>query len=134
MALAGPGAGDFGTLVDVYTRQQAIEDGVLVDVSETAREAGIKYPVAVTRAVWDGVIVPDDEDCRLGQSESGRLWDVLAVYRARARTSRGGSEMRYTLLVVQKGRRRSVELKAVCGPHGPDDPRPCITIMMPDED
>jgi Family of unknown function (DUF6573) len=35
-----------------YTRAQAIEDGVLIDVSATAREAGIRYPVALTSAVW----------------------------------------------------------------------------------
>ena len=39
-------------LVHAYTRAQAIEDGCLVDVSETAREAGFKVPVALTAAVW----------------------------------------------------------------------------------
>jgi hypothetical protein len=138
MAVAPNGGGDGGlfedNIIDVYTRQQAIEDGVLVDVSEVAQQAGIKHPTAVTQAVWDGIVVPDDEDRRLGQDERGRLWDVLTMFQARARISRGGNELRYTLLVVQKGRPRSVELRAVCGPHGPDDPRPCITIMMPDED
>lgn len=32
----------FGPVVFSYTRAQAIEDGVLVDVSEMAKEAGIK--------------------------------------------------------------------------------------------
>jgi len=36
-----------------YTRDQAIEDGFLVDVSDMAREAGFKWPVAVTRRVWE---------------------------------------------------------------------------------
>ena len=31
-----------------YTRAQAIEDGTLVDVTETAREAGWRFPVATT--------------------------------------------------------------------------------------
>ena len=35
-------------VISSYTRAEAIEDGVLVDVSKVAREAGIKYPVAVT--------------------------------------------------------------------------------------
>ena len=30
-------------LISVYTRAQAIEDGVLVDVSTVAREANFKY-------------------------------------------------------------------------------------------
>ena len=39
-------------LLYAYTRAQALADGVLVDVTTTAQEAGIKYPVALTRAVW----------------------------------------------------------------------------------
>ena len=46
----------FDPVISVYTRAQAIEDGILVDVSETAREAGFKIPVAITRAVWDRLV------------------------------------------------------------------------------
>ena len=37
-------------LVHRYTRADALRDGVLIDVSAVAREAGIRYPVALTRA------------------------------------------------------------------------------------
>ena len=54
-------AAAFGPVLSVYTRAQAIEDGILVDVSDTAREAGFNIPVAVTRTVWtygdDGAMV-----------------------------------------------------------------------------
>ena len=33
-----------------YTRAEAIRDGVLIDVSATAREAGFRYPVALAAA------------------------------------------------------------------------------------
>jgi len=33
----------FGPVIYAYTRAQAIEDGVLVDVSKMAKEAGIKF-------------------------------------------------------------------------------------------
>ena len=42
----------FGEPISTYTRAEAIEDGVLVDVSETAAEAGITFPVAITRRLW----------------------------------------------------------------------------------
>ena len=42
----------FGEVIFSYTRAEAIADGVLVDVSETARETGFTVPVALTRAVW----------------------------------------------------------------------------------
>jgi len=34
-------------LIHRYTRADAIADGVLIDVSQTAREAGFAYPVAL---------------------------------------------------------------------------------------
>jgi hypothetical protein len=62
-------------LIHRYTRAQAIEDGVLIDVTQTAREAGFKYPVALTAAAWAKcVAVPPGVVC---QDEAGRLWDVL---------------------------------------------------------
>ena len=36
-----------------YTRKQAIADGVQVDVTKTAQEAGIKFPVFLTRGVFE---------------------------------------------------------------------------------
>ena len=68
-------AAAFGPVLSAYTRAQAIEDGFLVDVSETACEAGFTIPVAVTRAVWDRLIALP-EGYRGFQDERGRLWDV----------------------------------------------------------
>ncbi len=54
-------AAPFGPAISAYSRAQAIEDGILVDVSDTAREAGFNIPVAITRTVWnygdDGAMV-----------------------------------------------------------------------------
>ncbi len=119
-------------LIFAYTRSQAIADGVLVDVTTTAREAGIKYPVAVTRAVWcQYVEVPDGAQ---GQDEAGRLWDVLWMLAFAIRSSREpGDTLHYQLYVkTGKGRPKLVTLKAVCGPD--DDGSPCITVMTPEED
>ena len=116
-----------------YTRKQAIEDGVLVDVTETAKECGFKYPVAVTRAVWDRVIVPDDGAKAFGQSEAGRLWDVLWILHVTIARSPGPKDtLFYSLLVSDGEKSRTVRLKSVCGPG--DDMTPTITIMMPDQD
>src|SRR5512135_2827579 len=70
---------EHGTLIFSYTRAQAIADGVLKDVSELAKEAGFRFPVAVSAGVWaECVAVPDGVD---GQDETGRLWDVLNMLR-----------------------------------------------------
>ena len=66
----------FGPLISEYSRAQALDDGVLVDVSTTAREAGIRFPMALTRAVWESCVeVPRNAKgqpvpC---QDEQGRL-------------------------------------------------------------
>ena len=121
----------FGDVVYSYSRAQAIDDGVLIDVSTVAMEAGIKYPVAVTCAVWaDYVAVPE---AVVGQDESGRLWDIVWMLRMAIARSNDGEEIRYSLLVRNNNRRAElVTLKAVCGPG--DDAEPVITIMLPDED
>jgi len=125
----------FGEVIHTYTRAQAIEDGVLVDVSEMAREAGFKFPVAVTSAVWHEYIVPDKRARSWGQSEEGRLWDVLVVLSYYARQSRG-REIRFKVIMVMMAlnekERQEIELKAICGPG--DDFESVITIMKPEED
>jgi hypothetical protein len=44
-------------IISSYSRAQALEDGVLIDISVLAREAGLKFPVAVTMAVFS-VLAP----------------------------------------------------------------------------
>jgi len=126
----------FGDVISEYSRAQAIEDGVLVDVSETAREAGLRYPLALTRAVWEScVTVPvngkgQPVPC---QDERGRLWDVVSMTRFAIRLSPAGHDtLPVRLRVRQRAGHRLVTLKAVCGPG--DDAEPVITIMLPEED
>jgi hypothetical protein len=125
------GLWDDPEVVYTYTRAQALEDGVLVDVSETAKEAGIKFPVAMTRTVWGKYVeVPEGVKC---QDERGRLWDILWMLRAQVR--RGGDTLLFKLHVRNDNRDRIpplVTLKAVCGPG--DSGEPVITIMLPNED
>jgi hypothetical protein len=120
-------------LIYSYSRAQAIDDGVLVDVTETAKEAGFKYPVALTRTVWNGYVeVPAGVE---GQDEAGRLWDILFMLRLAARRGDADSVILFQLHVRNDNRDRTpplVELKAVCGPN--DDGSPCITVMLPGED
>jgi hypothetical protein len=119
-------------LIYRYTRAQAIEDGVLIDVSTVAREAGITYPVALTRAAWGRCVTgPPGVEC---QDEAGRLWDVLWLLRLAVGRSDGGSEVRFGVHVRDDNRERTpplMRLKAVCGPG--DAGEPVITVMLPEE-
>jgi hypothetical protein len=124
---------DNADLIHVYTRAEAIRDGVLIDVSATAREAGFGFPVALTRAVWERcVAVPPGVEC---QDEAGRLWDVLFLLRCAIGRSNDGSEVRFAVHVRNDNRERTpplVRLKALCGPG--DRGEPVLTVLLPTED
>jgi hypothetical protein len=133
LALADETTPCFGPVIFSYSRAQAIADGVLVDVTKTAGEVGIKYHTAVTEAVWRKyVAVPEGV---AGQDEQGRLWDILWMLRCAIVRDRGteASRIDFQLLVRNDNRRpEKVTLKALCGPG--DDAEPVITIMLPHED
>lgn len=140
-------------LIHSYSRAQAIEDGVLVDVSDVAKEAGFKLPVAITRAGGARYVeVPRGLELR-GQSVDGRLWDVLFMLHVAIKRQQGnGSEIYYQLHValpdsgdwlpneiypetgssLTRSTHRLVTLKALCGPG--DALEPVVTIMLPSED
>ena len=71
----------FGKVIYSYSRQQAIEDGVLVDISDQpeTKEAGFRVPVCLTIGVFTLVEVPlgPDGEPISGQDFKGRLWDLL---------------------------------------------------------
>jgi hypothetical protein len=124
-------------VISTYTRDQAIADGVLVDVSPTALEAGFRYPVAVTSTVWESLIVPGPAITKWGNSADGRLWDALVMLRYAAARSQGANILFTTLFTMAKETgsgcyQKEVQLKAICGPG--DTAEPVITIMLPNED
>ena len=133
----------FGELIFAYTRADAINDGVLVEVPEDlSQEAGITVPVAMTSRVW-ALIDPGDLDRMPGQSVVGRLWDMLWMLNCAARSSRGRHQsivyFKMGVLLFQETiggaeviQEKMVTFKAVCGPG--DDHKPVITVMLPQED
>ena len=124
----------FGPVIYTYSRSQAVADGVQVEVTKTAREAGITVPVFLTRSVFDSfVAVPPGVTA---QDEAGRLWDVVWMLRFAIRKARPGAVRLPLALYVRNDNRaaRLVKLIATCGPLDIDDAQPAITVMMPDED
>jgi len=115
-----------------YSRRDALEDGVLVDVTELGREAGFRLPLAVTREMWDSLVVPDELARQMGQSEQGRIWDILQVLRITIQQADSQQQICFSVSFAVQGREPvTFTLKAVCGPD--DDNIPCITLMLPHE-
>ena len=124
----------FGGVIYSYTRAQAVADGVQVDVTKTAQEAGIKFPMFLTRAVFDNyVAVPPDVS---GQDEAGRLWDLIWMARFAILRSHGHTDRLPVALYVRNDNHRAklVKLIATCSALDIDDPQPALTLMMTDED
>jgi hypothetical protein len=130
-----------------YTRKEAINDGVLVDVSTVAQEAGFRYPVAITAAVW--AMINSIPESKSYQDIDGRLWDVLfmAAMAISRNRNRDCSQILYDLILERVETRqvktkdgvrdrdvlvRNLTLKMVCGPG--DEGEPVITIMLAHED
>lgn len=122
-------------IVITYTRGQAIADGFQIDVTKTAQEAGIRFHMFITRAVWDAyVTVPPGVSC---QDEAGRCWDIVWMTRfAILRHRQSGDRVPVALYVRNSDTEpaRLIKLVAMCGALDIDDPQPAITVMMPDED
>ena len=110
-------------LIYSYTRAEALADGVLIDVSERARRAGIKYPTACTAGVW-ALIGTVPESCSV--DESVRLAAVLTAMLTAIRRggARGTDRVEFEAL--------GAALWAHCGPG--DTAEPVITILREGED
>lgn len=118
-----------------YTRAQAIADGVLIDVTPQAKEAGFKIPVAVTTALHNEYIVPPEgTEQSEGQSIEGRLHDVFWMLKAAASTRPDESLVSFRVLFLTKAVPRSlseIECWGIVGPN--DDKSACLTIMLPSD-
>jgi hypothetical protein len=137
-------------LISVYRREQAIEDGVLIDCTEDPldelnRNAGLVFDVALTAAVFDRYVeVP--EPFQGSQDIKGRYWDIIRMFRYAAQRVRiFDRELLFEFLCLPNspsdddnerpaagGAYRLVKLKAVVS--AGDRGEPCLTFMLPNED
>ena len=120
-------------IISAYTRANALEDGVLVDISSLAKEAGFNSPVAVTRALFE-ILDPEEDLKSEGQDLNGRVWDMLWIFRNEIRKSNGGDTINFTPLFILRpnGSPEPVKLWAKAGPG--DNMELVMTIMLEGED
>jgi len=142
-------------VISVYTRKQAIADGVLVDCDQPPMRDVccqlLKWPLAMTATAFNRYVWPAAGEGKLpsGQSLEGRLWDIVWMFHAAIKGTvpcwRLSPEVLlfdFACVVADSARwpneragvegSRRVTLKAVCGPG--DEGEPVITFMLPEED
>jgi len=104
-----------------------------------AREAGFRWPVALTAGAWADCVAWEPEDSRrqVHQDQAGRLWDVLSMATHAIRSGRAASDRLLFpfFRVPRDGRSMEPEptrLRLIVGPG--DDGEPVMTILLPHED
>jgi hypothetical protein len=120
-------------LIHSYTRKQALEDGILIDVTDIGLFAGFKVPVAIT-ALVHGITsiheIPGD-----GRPLRWFLHKLLLIAQLHAsyERNRNSREFNYDVPFMDENQERQIEhFKCVLGPD--DDGFPCVTVMMTWED
>jgi hypothetical protein len=116
--------------ISIYTRAEAIEDGVIIDVTATAKQAGFKFPVAITRTVFDRYVNP--EPMPYMNNMQGRLWDVLNVLKYAIKGIGKSDTVHFAVAFRMQAGKRVIALKSMVS--GGDNAEPVITIMLPEED
>lgn len=119
-------------VISTYTRADALDDGVLVDVTEMAQEAGWNFPVAITQHLYAEITPTEAEKQQLGQSYEGRLWDVLSMAAMTARAINYEipmDRMGFQVIVAHREGDTLLHLLAHIGPG--DQREPVITIGYP---
>lgn len=126
----------FGEPISVYTRAQAIEDGMLIDLTEWASatkgfHGGFNCSVAVTPALWSAIeSIP--KSAQGLQDVRGRAHDVLWMASLAARRAGTGSRLFKVILPYRGTRKRNQVLRMVAGPG--DNAELVITIGLHDDD
>lgn len=123
----------YGEPISVYTRSQAIDDGFLIDLSESAREVGFTVPVAITSEAFVRCIHLEKEDVKtLGVSESERVARLLRTLLLKIRNTRSENldQCRFEVTFQAVSHGRAVEdratIEATIGPG--DEGEPVITL------
>ena len=115
----------FGEQIYSYSRSQAIADGVLVDVSKTAKEAGFLLPTAITAALWSDIEqIPSEHPY---QDVQGRLWDVLYMAAGNARRNKDVSRFIYEL-ILHRERATGELVSVICDISPGDEGEPVLTL------
>jgi hypothetical protein len=122
----------FGDEIFRYTRQDAIRDGYLLDISTAARaRADLKLPSAITLGLWEALA--RGEKFNPHHPAVMDLCDGVAFAAAGLTSSEWfDREDGGTLFFTFKSCGRKLSAKFVLGPG--DDAMPVVTIMLPGED
>jgi hypothetical protein len=124
-------------LISIYSRAQAIDDGVLIDLMQDDMTAKLckehyKFPIACTAALWE-LIQTAISNPKHGNDLLGVLHDILWMSRRNKKAvSNDGCTWLFQVIITGTGQKRLHTLKLLLGQG--DDEDPVLTLMMSGED
>lgn len=113
-------------IISCYTWDDAIQDGIFIDVTDSAKILGFKIPVAITLSVYDLCNV--DEDDENTNRSIRRL--LMAAYKEIQAFSQDDSMLTFKH-GFDVGLVETVWVKIEA--RSPKNPEPVITIMLPSD-
>lgn len=119
-------------IVFSYTRAQAIDDGVLIDVTAEAKGYVFKLPFAIGDKLYNRYVTPPPGLEGEGQSLSGRLHDLMTLAALSARKGLQPDQVVFEVLFLMKpGKHEKVRcvLHVSPGDHG----EPVLTLCLPED-
>ena len=116
----------FGEVIYSYSRAQAIEDGVLVDLSniDSIRQHW-RHPFACTAGVW---AILEEALTHDGQDLAGICHDISTMANLAICGAREDGQVLFTVIIT--GRKHTLKLHIGPG----DTAAPVLTLMLPNED
>ncbi len=133
----------FDSIIDAYTRQNAVEDGVQIYLSDRfPNECQLyRYPVYCTAAVFH--LIESAAANNSYSDQTGIVWDIMWMStHSPLRTHPTPDTCVFTLIIqgadqapdFQEDESPVYRLMAKCEPKDLEDPTPVITISLPSED
>lgn len=120
-------------IIHTYTRAEAIQDGVLIDITTEAKEIGFKIPTAITSTLYNRYIVPPKGIEGEGQSISGRLHDTLMMIIYAAKDRWDGSMVECNIFYVMGEGPQLEKITFWAITSAGDEGEPVLTVMLPED-
>ena len=122
-------------VIHTYTRDEAINDGVLVDLSTNFPNETrmFKWNVCCTASVWSLIANAAKKD---KTDTAVYVWDValMALNAIKRNQNEAQSELLFRVMLPLREHGKPKILKLISGPTGPHDANPVLTITLPEED
>lgn len=111
-----------------YTRQDAISDGVFVDVTEQAKKAGFKIPVAITTNLFSTFIRSANSE-----EDTARRLEVFLNQMHTEVLIKADKDDSMMTTKIYFDDKTPTDVWAVIEAQSPSDPSPAMTILLPED-